>query len=498
MADISNVINLTLLTSPTLASYDNLNVVGIITSETGVLSTAERYRQYLNLAGVETDWGTQSQVYDHATAFFATNPNPINADGVLTVGWWRASDETVAASAATLTGAELSEATVIPQLQAISDGAFDIDVDGATENLTGMDFRVVTDLDEVATLIDSNLTGADCAANDDNQLVITSKTTGASSTLTYVSVPASGTFVGNILSLATGTGAVLVQGAASSVNSAESKVDAVTALQAQAGVRGVVFIDEPTGAEAQSLADYAQANNMLIYDVFDSASNLEIDVTNPVWLIKLSEEKRYRMFYSNTSNRKLATSHMARMHVVNFAGENTAITTHLKVLSQPAESFTETVIAKAKAVGLDIYTSIKLTPCLLASGANGFTDDEYNKLAIRDQFETDLYNLLKGTNTKIPQTTPGVNTIIDTCEATARRFVRCGVVAPGTWTSTDYFGDYDTFHRNIEESGFYFLAGRLSDQSQADRQARKSPVVQGALKFAGAIHTIDIIININL
>jgi hypothetical protein len=38
----------------------------------------------------------------------------------------------------------------------------------------------------------------------------------------------------------------------------------------------------------------------------------------------------------------------------------------------------------------------------------------------------------------------------------------------------------------------------LKDQPQADRQARKSPVLQGAVKNAGAIHSVDIIINFNL
>jgi len=38
----------------------------------------------------------------------------------------------------------------------------------------------------------------------------------------------------------------------------------------------------------------------------------------------------------------------------------------------------------------------------------------------------------------------------------------------------------------------------LSDQAQADRQARKSPVIQGAVKNAGAIHSADIIINFNI
>ena len=92
-------------------------------------------------------------------------------------------------------------------MQAISDGSFDIDIDGSTENITGLDLRVVTDLDEVAAAIDAKLSGGDCAANSDDQLVITSKTTGATSLITVVTDPGTGTYVGTILALAAGTGA---------------------------------------------------------------------------------------------------------------------------------------------------------------------------------------------------------------------------------------------------------------------------------------------------
>lgn len=497
MADISNVINVAFVPEGNLAARDNLNVTMIITSDDTVLSSAERYRTYVDVASVATDFGTSSDVYAHALAYFGTTPNPVNAGGHLLVGFWRAADETVAASAATLTGAELSEAVVIPQLQSISDGSFDIDIDGATENITGMDFRVATTLSEVATIIDDELTGGSCTLSDDNELVITSATTGATSLITVVSTGAAGTFVGNILALASGTGAIAVQGAAASVLSAETKLAAITELKAQTNMYGAIFIDTPTSGEAAAIAAWAQAERCLVYDVFNSSDNLEIDVTNVVWANKLAGYKHYRMLYSAAGNRLMGTSYMARAHTVNFAAENSALTMHLKQLSVTAESYTQTEITKAKNVGLDIYTTIKNEPVVLCSGANGFTDDEYNLLGFLDAVETDTYNLLKATGTKIPQTTKGVNQLVDSLEKTTRGFVRCGVFAPGTWSSPDSFGDIDVFNRAIETQGFYFLAGRLSDQSQADRQARKSPVIQGAVKFSGAIHSVDIIINYN-
>ena len=503
MANISNVISVTLLPEGLLAARDNMNVVAIMTSQqTGPLSTANRYEIYSDLASVATDFGTDSDMYAYAVAFFGTTPNPTNAGGLLVAGYWRGASETVAATAAVLTGAQLVETTVIDQLQAISDGALDIDVDGTTVNVTAMDLRSVTSLADVATLLDSEvsgITGATVTVSTDDRIIVTSDTTGATSLITVASDPGTGTYIGTLLGLSTGTGAVATQGAASAVLSAETQVEAATALKALVNVKGMTFIDADTDANRALMAAWAQANSVLVYEVFSGSTYLTTDPdTNVVWEIKLSSYTNYRMLYSAANNRKLAATYMARVHVVNFNAENSALTMHLKTVSVTAESYTQAQITAAKTVGLDLYTTIKNTPVILTSGANDFVDNRYNILAFIDAVQTDMYNLLKGTATKIPQTQRGVNQMIDQAEKTTRGFVRSGVFAPGTWSSPDYFGDKDTFDRNIAENGFYWIAGSLADQPQADRQARKSPVLQAAVKNAGAIHSADIIINFNL
>lgn len=503
MASITNVINVQILTGGRLAARDNLNVVALITSERNFLNSNKRYEVYRDLASVANDFGTTSKAYDHAKAFFGTSPNPVNAGGYLVIGYWRASSETVAESAATLKGAELSGASVIGQLQAIADGSMVITIDGTADTLTGLDFRTVTTLDDVVTKLNAQLTGA-VASLDGIGIVITSSTTGATSsttspasTLTFASAHTSGTDVSSILGLSDGSGAVLTQGADAGTLAAESKEDAVNAVRAETNAYGYVFVDQPTSVEAKALAQLAQASGFLMYDVFESADNLKIATDNVVWDIKLSSLTNYRMLYSKANNRKMATSYMARAHVVNFNGENTALTMHLKELSIAAESYTEGEITKAKNVGLDVYTTIKNTPCILTSGANDFMDNRYNLIGFQDALQTDLYNLLKSTGTKIPQTTRGMNLIIDQCEKTSKGFARAGVFGAGTWSSPDTFGDINVFKRAIEQNGYYWIYGALADQPQADREARKSTVIQGACKMAGAVHSIDVIVNVN-
>jgi hypothetical protein len=497
MANINNVVNVSLVEGGELAARDNPNVVTIMTSQqTGPLSSDNRYALYSDAQSVAADFGTASKMADFANAFFATQPNPTNVGGLLVAGYWRGTDEEVAATAAVLEGAQISEATAVGQLQEISDGTFDIDIDGATENITALDFQSITTMDEAVAVIDAALTGG-VATFEDSRVVITSSTTGATSEITFTTDPGTGTYVGEILALASGTGATTIQGAAAETLTAETKLEAVNELAGLVKFRGLMFIDAPTDEEAKDLAEWGQANNVLQYDVFDQADQLNIDPANIVWDIKLSGLTNYRMLYSKAGNRKMAASYMARTHTVNFNGENTALTMHLKELSIAAEAYTQTEITAAKNVGLDIYTTIKRTPCILTSGANDFVDNRYNFIAYADALQTDMYNLLKLTGTKIPQTRRGVNQLLDQAEKTTRNFRRAGVFAPGTWTSPDYFGDRETFERNIEENGFYWIAGKLADQPQSDREARKSPVLQGAVKLAGAVHSVDIIVNIN-
>ena len=76
--------------------------------------------------------------------------------------------------------------------------------------------------------------------------------------------------------------------------------------------------------------------------------------------------------------------------------------------------------------------------------------------------------------------------------------VRNGVVAPGTWNTAVPFGDPETFKKNIEEKGYYIYSIPVSQQAQVEREARKAPLVQIAVKTAGAIHSTNVMIYVNL
>lgn len=498
MADISNIINVALLAGGKSASRDNMNTVCVMTGEQGVLSSADRYSEHKTAKSVEDKFGSLSVVTDFANSFFATQPNATDFGGTLVVGYYRASEEVTEATNAVLTGAQLNETATLKNLQSITDGSFNISVDSVEKTIDSLNFQTCADMNDVIAKIDSALVAAGATVSFVNsRVVLTSDTDGASSLLTFATAALTGTFVGNLLGLSDGTGASVVAGSASETLAVETKTEGIAAVKAEVNIKGACFTEKVLDGEVPSLATWAKANAVIIYGVFTGASYLQINTSNPVWELVLSSATSFRALHSKAGNLKLAVSYMARAHTVNFNAENSAMTMNLKELSVPAESYDDGEVIAAKRVGLDIYTTIKNTPVVLSSPANDFVDNVYNITAFIDAVQTDMFNHLKSTSTKIGQTEEGVLSLVDQGEKTTKGFVTAGVFAPGTWSSPDSFGNIDVFKRSIAQFGFYWLAGKLADQSQADREQRKSPVLQAAVKNKGAIHEADIIINFN-
>jgi len=490
---LSRVINVSITGAGRQLDRTNMNIVSIITSELGVLSTANRTEVYTSLASVASDFGTNSNLYQFAKVLFAGSANPINRGGYLVAGFWRAVDENVGATYGNLLSAELSQAIAVQSLQNIQDGSFDITIDGGTaQNITALDFRTISDLGDIVSILNTAITDATVTL-DNNQIVVTSDTTGATSAVTAITEGASGTFVGDVLSLSGGSGAVVTDGVDATVLTAETKEDAIIAISEEEPIRGVVYVDKPTSSEAEELSSWGLANDVIVYDVFSDSDDFAKDVTNFVWSNKISAGYNYRTLFDKAGDRKLASAYMSRLHTVNFNADNTAITMHLKELSGVTPSkFSDSELNDAQTVGLDLYGTFGGLPKLYTSGANDFVDNVYNNIAVKRFVQIDLFNLLGSTTTKLAQTDKDMAKIVARVERTMDLFVSAGVIAPGRWNSPDDFGNPEVFRRSIEAKGYFVYANPMSGQAQSEREQRVAPVVQVAFKLAGAIHSVDV------
>lgn len=184
---------------------------------------------------------------------------------------------------------------------------------------------------------------------------------------------------------------------------------------------------------------------------------------------------------------------------VNFNGSNTTIVMNLKSLIGVAAdpSITPTVLALAQTAGADVYPSFAGTPKVSSSGANSFYDQVYNLQWIIGALQVAGFNYLAEVDTKVPQTQDGMDGLVGALRAVGAQGVTNAYLAPGTWNSSTTFGNQAQFLSNIANLGFYFYSVPISQQLQAARAARQAPLVEVALKEAGAFDSGSIVIYVN-
>ncbi|WP_380183577.1 DUF3383 family protein [Kalamiella sp. sgz302252] len=199
----------------------------------------------------------------------------------------------------------------------------------------------------------------------------------------------------------------------------------------------------------------------------------------------------------STHSRFAAISAFARAFTVDFNGSNTTLT--LKFKTEPGVTYETLSASQAAALEskrANVYVLFANDSAILQQGVmtNGdFFDERHGLDWLQNYVQTNLYNLLYTSASKIPQTEAGITRLMTNVEASMDQAVTNGLVAPGIWNGSDIgqLGAGDTLTK-----GYYVYAQPLALQSQADREARKAPVIQVACKLAGAVHYADVQINV--
>lgn len=199
----------------------------------------------------------------------------------------------------------------------------------------------------------------------------------------------------------------------------------------------------------------------------------------------------------SSSSKYAAISAFGRAFTVNFTGSNTTIT--LKFKTEPGityETLTTAQAAAIDAINGNVYVYYANDTAIIQQGvmANGdFFDERHGLDWLQNYVQTNLYNLLYTSTTKIPQTDAGVTRLMTNVEASLDQAVNNGLIAPGVWNGGP-IGQIES--GDTLTKGYYVYADAVANQAQSDREARKSPVIQAAIKLAGAIHYGDVQINV--
>ncbi|MGQ5288452.1 DUF3383 family protein [Pectobacterium actinidiae] len=283
--------------------------------------------------------------------------------------------------------------------------------------------------------------------------------------------------------------------------SVETLIQAVNASLQFTHWYGLGVADSADLTDADVLSAAAAIESASVSRVFavttDAAATLSATSTTDL-ASKLKSAGYGRTFiqYSSTS-KYAALSAFGRAFTVNFNGSNTAIT--LKFKQEPGITYETLQINQAAAVDVkncNVYVYYANDTAILQQGvmANGdFFDERHGLDWLQNYVQTNLYNVLYTSTTKVPQTDAGVTRLLANVEQSMDQGVTNGLIAPGVWNGgpIGQLASGDTLTK-----GYYVYAQPISAQAQADREARKAPVIQVACKLAGAVHYADVQINV--
>ncbi|EKP6364933.1 DUF3383 domain-containing protein, partial [Salmonella enterica subsp. diarizonae] len=282
---------------------------------------------------------------------------------------------------------------------------------------------------------------------------------------------------------------------------AEKLMDAVNAVMGYTNWYGLGIADKEDIADDDWLkvAAAVEASGVSRILAITTSDPATVDATSTGDLAyKLKAAKYGRTFVQySTGSKYAALSAFGRAFTVNFNGSNTTIT--LKFKQEPGithETLTTNQAAALDAKNCNVFVYYQNDTAILQQGVmsgGDFFDERHGLDWLQNYVQTNLYNLLYTSTTKIPQTDAGVTRLLSSVEQSMDQSVTNGLVAPGVWNGgpIGQLNSGDTLTK-----GYYVYAQPISEQAQADREARKAPVIQVACKLAGAVHFADVQINV--
>ena len=486
---LSNTINISVSGTPAGLGEYSTNSIVLLSNEQPL--SAEPYIWAVNAQDVVNEYGSDSLTAKMAKALFTPAFNLRTGNGQLLVYPYTATNAT---AGKTVTVAITS--TIITALKLVSSADLTVTVDDVDYTLTGMDFTTISTVDDIVKIL--NAQGLDCNISvvDTNKIQFQSRRYGATES-------------GIALKATTGGSGTDIYGTsylngASQVTTAGTNASGTTVAEAIAEVDEIAYVGgilTTQFCENSLVLENASALQGLDHVYFEGVQSLK-NIGALGASIKSANDTKTRLLaysYAGAEGSKRAIATYATIACsTNYSGNNTCLTMNLKVLSGILAdlNLNQTYYTQAKTNGVDIYGNTEGLSCLYSNDNGLYTDEATGQLWIKKALEVSGFNYLRKTNTKIPQTESGMTGLKGAYETRCEQAVRNGFVAAGQWNDSVPFGNPEDFLRNIEEKGYYIYSIPVAQQNQAEREQRIAPLIQIALKLSGAIHSSNVIVNV--
>lgn len=481
---VSSVVNVSIAIGAPFPARAGFGTLNIVTNETDAIGIAERIRFYQNLDGVTADWPADSEVVKAATAYFSQQPKPTSL---------KVSVRYDDAQAAQLRGGSVTD---VSGFTSITDGSFAISIDGVSEGITALNFTTATTLDNVATVIETALqavatggyTTATCT-HDGSRFFINSGTTGASSTISFLTPvsPASGTDISSLLQMQQGEGTktngIDAETITASLNAIQNIDEDWYGLMFTKEVRDDVVINTEDAVIAA--ADWCEARVKVFGNTTNDLDVLDAVTTNDI-ASQLADKnlRRTMTTFSSFPNEYPSASILGRAFTVNFSQVASTIT--LKFKQMPGitvEDLTQSqkAVADSKFANtlIEVGASDMYAESFMANGT--FFDETHGVDWLTNAIETNVFGYLLTRTTKVPYTNKGVAALEQQVIKALDEAVTNGLIAPGETVDGRFLG-----------TGYETVVIPVEDINQSDKEARFYPGLSFTVLGAGAIHRVQI------
>lgn len=479
--DVSEFVKVDIAISPTGLSSGNFGILGFLTNEEGVITPAERARAYTSLASVGDDWATTTEVYKAATAFYGQTPTP--------------TDFTAHMCFETGQVASLISANAVTVEELIAGvtgaGVFDITIDAVNVSIVDLDFTALATNDEAGVALELETA------------IVAGGATGATVVWNGYSYVVNGVILGSasgIISYATGDAAELL-GLTVATAKISQGIDAETPLAAlneleSLGIETVGLVTHKKyrdvvyaggdGTSTRDIAEWAEASNRIFCNTSNDLGCLSSVITTDIASVMQSLTlKNTLTTFSKDANAYPSASVFGRAASVNFSGIGTTITLNLKQMPGiVAEDLTpnELAVLRSKYCSVIVVIAGQInayTDSRMASGT--WLDTIHGVMWLQNRIETDIFNLLYTTNTKIPYTEVGIEALVTVLTGSLQQAVNNGLAAPGYLADGTYLS-----------AGFAITRVPLEEVPPADTGNRIYKGLGFTIKGAGALHEVEV------
>lgn len=319
------------------------------------------------------------------------------------------------------------------------------------------------------------------------------------SSVSYATPPSSGQDVSGLMGLTAALALPLVPGYA-----AETPLQAVMALDVlDPDWYGLMFAASvmPADSDNLSIAAYIQADQItrLFGVTIQNTSVLSSEVSNDLAseMLALSYSQSFTAYCS--TNAYSVASVFGRLLTVVLTGSNTMIDLCYKQMPGiAAEDLTDEEASVLQSKQCNVFAEYDNNTSIFQYGTTAsqgvFIDQTYGDNALQNNIQTNVYNVLYTSPTKVPQTDQGEQQFTNAISQSCQQFVTNGFGAPGQWNSAG-FGSLQ--EGQYLKTGYYIYAPSVASQSESDRAARKSVPFQVAFKLAGSVQTVSISVLVN-